>query len=438
MEESGGVRNAATGRVGADGRLHFWWALLLRIALTGLGLYFLWRVRTILATVLVALVLSSAAGALVNFCMRRRVAWLRPHTQRVLATSLVYIVLFASVAWAVQMLLHPFQAEIGKLVQRWPTHQADLMRLADRFQDWYGGLPPELRAFMDEQKGHLSIPSPTTWLTGLANTTVGWASHIVELILVPVLAFYFTLDGKKLRNQFFFLVPEDWLRPTLAIFSEGGAIMRAYIISQFWLAVIAGVVVGVGLKLIGMDYAVILGLFAGITRAIPVIGPLLGGIPIVLLSFVFGAQMGNPYLWVFILIGFTFMHLFESKILMPNFLGHALNLHAVVIIIALLIGGEFFGLLGMFLAAPVAALGRVLLMHYVIRPRQQRRRRGSGGPRLLVTHGGNSGTTAASGSANGGSGGGVRVLRLERTARTGGSATSSAASKPTLSPAEDH
>lgn len=140
---------------------------------------------------------------------------------------------------------------------------------------------------------------------------------------------------------------------------------------------IAGVLVGVGLALIGMPYALILGIFAGLTRAIPVIGPILGGIPIVLLAFIVGPQQGSPLLWIWVLLFFSLMHLVESKIIMPKFLGHRLHLHAAIILIVLLIGGEFFGLMGMFLmgmflAAPVAALARVLVHHYVIRPRLRR------------------------------------------------------------------
>jgi predicted PurR-regulated permease PerM len=63
------------------------------------------------------------------------------------------------------------------------------------------------------------------------------------------------------------------------------------------------------------------------------------------------------------------MHLIESKLIMPKFIGHRIHLHAALVIIVLLIGYEFFGLLGMFMAAPVAAFGRVLVNHYIIRPR---------------------------------------------------------------------
>jgi predicted PurR-regulated permease PerM len=72
---------------------------------------------------------------------------------------------------------------------------------------------------------------------------------------------------------------------------------------------------------------------------------------------------------------FTLMHLAESKIITPMILGDRLHLHAVIVIIALLVGGEFFGLMGMFLAAPVAALVRLLLMHYYVYPLQSRQRK---------------------------------------------------------------
>lgn len=412
-----------TGQTGLEKRAQFWGGVLLRVALTALVLYVLWRVRNILVTVTIAFILSAAASALVDLCMRRRITYLRPHTQRVFATSLVYGVLFLAFFVSVRMLITPFQLEIRKLTDNWPEYQKSLQSAVSWIQDKYASLSPDMRAIVDAQKANFSVASPSVWLANLVRATLGWTSHVVELILIPVLAFYFTLDGRKLRNQFLFLVPDKWLRPTFAILSEGGAILRAYIVSQFWLALIAGVVVGVGLKLLGMDYAVVLGLLAGITRAIPIVGPLIGGIPIVLLSFVYGAQNGNPYLWIYVLIGFTCLHLIESKIVMPKFLGHALNLHAVVIIIVLLIGGEFFGLMGMFLAAPVAALARVLLMHYVVRPRRR-------STALQVTNsGGNSGTSSSGGS---------RVLRLERTARTGATyATASRTSTIAIIPSEE-
>ncbi|MES2463646.1 MAG: AI-2E family transporter [Armatimonadota bacterium] len=400
-QQSGGLAPVPLRPV--ESRVAAIWNLLLRIVLTVVGLYFLWRVRAILTTVVISLVIACGASALVEPLCHYRIGFLRPKVQRTIATSLVFLFLALLLFGSVRLLVNPFQEEYANLQQNWSTYRETLLDQITRAKDVYAGLPIEVQTFLQRQLSSQSLPSPAGWLAGALGTTVSWAAHIVELLLIPVLAFYFTLDARALRNEALFLVPRTQIRPTLAILSEGGAILRDYIIAQFWLAVIAGVAVGVGLKMIGMDYSLILGIFAGITRAIPVIGPLLGGIPVVLLSFVYGAQNGNPMLWVWVLVFFTALHLIESKFVMPKFLGHRLHLHAAVIIIALLIGGEFFGLMGMFLAAPVAALLRVLVMHYIILPRKRREQQ----ERLAE-----GAVAVSSGTPSSG-----RVLRLERALR---------------------
>jgi predicted PurR-regulated permease PerM len=146
-------------------------------------------------------------------------------------------------------------------------------------------------------------------------------------------------------------------------------IMHSYIIGQGILCVLAGVIVGIGLWLLRMDYWLILGLLAGFTRAIPIIGPILGGIPIILLAFItkgFAVALG-------VLIFFTLLNFAESKFIMPYIIGDRMNLHPLVIIIVLLIGEEFGGLLGMFFAAPIAALVRELLRRYWLKSREYQR-----------------------------------------------------------------
>jgi predicted PurR-regulated permease PerM len=132
------------------------------------------------------------------------------------------------------------------------------------------------------------------------------------------------------------------------------------------LGVIAGVVVGLALHWVGLRYALAMGVVAGVTRIIPIIGPILGGIPIVLLA---TAQSWELGLWV--LVFFSLLHLLESKLLMPRVIGYRVRLHPAIIIIVLLIGSEFFGLMGMFLAAPIAAIIRILINFYIIRPRMR-------------------------------------------------------------------
>ena len=139
---------------------------------------------------------------------------------------------------------------------------------------------------------------------------------------------------------------------------------------------------------------------------------------IVGLSFVYGAQHGNPLLWIWVLAFFSLLHLVESKFVMPKFLSHRLHLHAAVIIIALLVGGEFFGLMGMFLAAPLAALARTLVVHFIAHSRRETR----------LAKAAAVAAAPPSGPASG------RVLRLERALRSSSSAVAAVPLRPVGTP----
>jgi predicted PurR-regulated permease PerM len=365
-------------------RAQAWWLLLLRLGLLTIGGYLLWRSRTIITTVVLALVLASAVSAVVDPLCRVMRFIRPPHLRRSLATLLVFIGLALCLAFAVRSLLRPFQVESAELARNWPSYQKQILQTIDQVRERYADLPPGVRDYLEKRQAKGEMPDVGI-VTGLLGTTISWASHLIELILLPILAFYFVVDGRSLRNEFLRYLPRHHLRTTLAIITECTAIMRAYLVAQFLLALIAGVVVGVGLGLLGMKYAVILGIIAGVTRAVPVIGPLLGGVPVGVLAFVQSTQNHDYAQFFGIITGFTILHLIESKLIMPQFLGSRLHLHAVLIIIALLLGGEFFGLMGMFLAVPTAALLRVLLMHYFVYPRrppQRPGRRGTSRPRL--------------------------------------------------------
>ena len=355
-----------------EARLQFWSQLFLRLAFIGLCIYLLWRLNLVVTTVIIAGVLAAVSSAIADPMLRlirRYLPNVPPHNLRLVTVAASFVIIIGFVYFSVHLLFAPIQTEIRKLTQNAPAIERQLEQQVLQAKSLYANFPPYVREYIENQQANFTPPDLSNYVTQLFKQTATWASHLVELVTVPVLAFYFAVDGRSLRNQFLFLVPAPRRRQALAILGECGAIMRAYLVTQFWLALIAGTLTGLALKAIGMDYALILGLFAGLTRAIPFIGPPIGGIPVVLMAVLHGAQHGNPYLWVWVLAFFTLLHLIESKFIMPVFLGHALNLHAVIVLISLLIGGEFFGLMGMFLAAPVAALGRVLLYHYFIAPR---------------------------------------------------------------------
>ena len=362
------------------------WKLLVRLAVLAFAGYFLWRVRTILTDILVASILAFALIGPVNWLCRFHIPRIGARTHRLIATLLVFFALGYVVFAGAALMVSPFVDQVHGLTSNLPLYQHKVAQYAAEVQALYNGLPPDIRSLLHRpESGTGGGFSAGPWLQSLLLATATGIARIVDLILIPVLAFYFVLDGRSLRNEFLALLPRRRVRETLALIRESSGIMRTYIIAQLWLCVIAGVVVYIGLSLIHMPYALVLGLLAGFTRAIPIIGPILGGIPIVLLAAVLPPEHGGGIaLALKVLVFFSALHLFESKLLMPKFIGHRIHLHAAVVIIVLLIGAEFFGLLGMFLAAPLAAIGRVLIGHYIIRPRRLADRARTPAPPLLI------------------------------------------------------
>lgn len=353
-----------------------------RLAAMALVGFLLWRCHAIVTTLIGAFILASAAGALVDpLCRLRPLRRIPSHTRRGVIAGFVLLGIVAALAGIVALFFTPFQQEFTNLKNDWPNIQKQILAQADRWREQWENLPPWVQNLAPQQGGGSAkgAESPgvagavTGYLTELARKTLTAAAHVVELILLPVLAYYFIVDGRALKKEFLRFLPRPKQRLALAIMFESGAIMRSFLVAQVLLALIAAVVVGVLLGVFQIKYALTLALVAGVTRAVPVIGPLLGGIPLGVLVFVQCSQSGNYTTLAVILTFFTFMHLAESKIITPMILGERLKLHAVVVIVALLVGGEFFGLMGMFLAAPVTALARVLLMNAFVYPNQRRR-----------------------------------------------------------------
>jgi len=340
------------------------WLFLWRIVLVIGGIYLVWRVRTIVEDVLIASILAFALVGPVNRLCVRKVKFLSARTQRLIVTLGVFLTLGLLLWLTVSIMVAPFEHEMHNL----KMNRQAMLAAAASAKSWYHSLPANIRAFVEHQNPNSVIPTPTEWISRALLGTVAGISKIVDIILIPVLAFYFVLDGRELRNEFLAVLPKWRRRDAINLLSESSMIMRTFIVAQIWLCVIAGVVVFIFLSLFGMPSPLILALLAGITRAIPIIGPVISGIPIVLLALL---QPNGVVLAVKVLTFFSIMHLIESKLIMPKFIGHRIHLHAALVIIVLLIGYEFFGLIGMFMAAPVAAFGRVLVNYYVIRPRRQ-------------------------------------------------------------------
>jgi predicted PurR-regulated permease PerM len=176
---------------------------------------------------------------------------------------------------------------------------------------------------------------------------------IVNILLVAVLSFYLALDGKRIRNALVSIVPKESMPHVLLFEDSLNRVVGNYIRGQLTLATIIGVLAGVGCYFLGLNnFALIIGVLAFIFETIPMVGPALASIPAILISLL----LPDPFPRTFvILIYFIIIQLIESNILGPRIVGHAVGLHPVASILALIVGVQIFGPFGALLATPILA-----------------------------------------------------------------------------------
>ncbi|MGQ9524972.1 MAG: AI-2E family transporter [Armatimonadota bacterium] len=348
------------------------WGVLIRLAAVGGILYFAYRVRFILVTVLLSAILALAVAPVVDWLSKRRFLGLSYSVRRFLVTLVVFLVILGAGGVGNVYLFSPVSRELSDAVANLDLSKGRIGEYMRGLEVWYKSLPPDLRNFLASQDFSGVVGRVVEGIRATVTTTVEWLAHAVEIIVIPVLAFYFVLDSHPLKREFMYLVPKRRVREALILLREAGRILQSYAICQIVLCLIAGVVVGVGLKLLGVQYALTMAMLAGITRAIPVIGPILGAIPIVLVS-----MLQSMTTALAVLVFFSILHIVESKLIMPKLLGYGMNLHPAIILIVLLIGSEFFGILGMFLAAPITAMLKCVYSFYMLSERTSRSLRAS-------------------------------------------------------------
>jgi len=337
------------------------------------GPFILHRMGSIFASVLAAILLTYALLPSVDWLSSKRIAKLRPQTQRLLATLVVFALFVGVVVLCVDLFITPFRDEIKQFSGKVGEYTNQLNRLFTSASAWYkNDVPQQVKDIigrLDYTKLTAGVTESAQQLIRLATSSLGIA---IELLLIPVLAFYFLLDHKTISREFYGLVPARRRKEAVRIGHRTGSILQSYIFGQIILCIIAGLATGLFLWGMHMPYIVVLALFAAITRAIPIIGPVVSGIPIVLVGLLYSPQ-GDIAIPLVLLTFITVMHFAESKFIMPRLIGDRLHLHPAVVIVVLLIGAEFMGVVGMFLAAPVAAIVREMYRLYYVKPRRKRR-----------------------------------------------------------------
>lgn len=179
------------------------------------------------------------------------------------------------------------------------------------------------------------------------------SSSLAVIILAPFFAFFMLLDGQAVAKRLLVLVPNNFFELALNLQHRINVQLGDFIRARLLEAVIVGLCVWLGLATVGFPYAVLLAVFAGLSNLIPYIGPVAGAIPAVLIALV-NSVPGIEFLMVIAV--YIVAQLIDNFFIIPLVVAKIVNLHPVTVAIAIIIGAQIGGILGMIISIPVACI----------------------------------------------------------------------------------
>jgi predicted PurR-regulated permease PerM len=324
-------------------------------------LWLLKQVESVAILVLVAFFFAYLLDPVVD----RLAAWKLP---RSLAAILVLLVALLFVALLMLIIVPSIVSELTKFANGAPQYFEEVKNFLAWLLDKLGITLPEtwkeLGNFLRrEARSHLSeifgIANPLAQIVSLIfQSTLTIIGTLLYIILVPVLIYYFLVSFDDIHDWLLDLVPPDTREPVLRKLSQMDAIIGGFLRGQFIICLFLAFFYSLGFVLIGIDLALVLGIISGLLWIIPYVGTaiaVVGGVVMALIKF---DDLLHP---AYVIIWISLVQILESYFITPRVVGKKVGLHPIAYIIALIVGAKLYGLLGMLMAIPVAAITKVLL-----------------------------------------------------------------------------
>ena len=184
--------------------------------------------------------------------------------------------------------------------------------------------------------------------------------------MIPILTFYFLKDKDYFKNKLYITIPKNKRKEIKELSLEIDRALSQFIRGRLILALFVGVATTIFLFILRVDFALVIGILTGIADIIPYFGPFIGFLPAV-----FFAYLNSPIkaLWVALL--FVGIQWAGNNILAPKIIGESIGMHPVTVLLALIIGGGAFGVVGMIFSIPVVAVLRIIFGYILVKVRRR-------------------------------------------------------------------
>jgi predicted PurR-regulated permease PerM len=313
-----------------------------------IGGYFVYRISGVVLAFLLTILLSIILAAPVNYLERRGI----PRTWGVLAV----VTVLAGVLWLFGLAIVPaVEAQSRELAQAFPTLLNEALALVNRAQRFFGlgtqvGLDPE----------SLSNVGRQVLTGGTVSTAAGVGLTVATALSLGVVVFistvYLVIRPAPWVDGFVSLFPAGWRPRTREVLEAMYQTVQRWFLGQLTAMTFIAVFWAISLSIIGVPFALLIGIFSGLISFIPYLGATIS-VVIPLLP----ALISDPFTVVWVILAFFIIQQIEGNLLQPIVMSRAVDLHPALVVFAILIMGTLFGLVGVFLAVPLVAAFQVLV-----------------------------------------------------------------------------
>jgi predicted PurR-regulated permease PerM len=321
--------------------------------LVGWGLaWSLYLVRNALTLVYLSFMLALGISPAIGWLERQPWFGKKRKTPRWAAVIVFYLGALSILVAIYLIVVPPFIAQAGDLWTKAPEYVA-------KAQDWLVKHQLQKKAFTMSELLQRA-PSPNEAVSGMIGVVHQVAGFILAAFTVVLLSIYFLLDGETLFRMYVRALPKESRGHLWKISSDVAQKVGAWMAGQAFLCVLIGATAGLGFWLIGLPYFYVMALICAIGELIPIVGPIMAAIPAVLVAATVSlntAMITAAYLFV--------QQQIENNLIIPKLMKSQTGVSPLIVMVAIIVGGEFLGVIGALLAVPTAAVIQILIRDYL-------------------------------------------------------------------------
>ncbi|MBU4257441.1 AI-2E family transporter [Patescibacteria group bacterium] len=309
-------------------------------------LYFVYLIKDVLAILFIALIFSSALDPWVDWMQSKKIP-------RAAGILLIYFILFIIISSVFYLIIPPIAEQLGELAINFPRYLEKIISGFSAFKEYSieHGLIDDIKENLGSMSSNLQKAAG-----GIFSTVTNIFGGIFSFFLVLVMTFYMVVEENAIKKLVWSITPAKHQSYIMQLINRMQIKIGLWLRGQLVLSFIIFVLIYAGLSILGVKYALVLALIAGLVEFVPYLGPMLAAIPAVFLAFT-----QAPMLALFVAALYYIIQLVENNILVPKIMQKAVGLNPIVSIAVLLMGFKIAGVAGAILSIPVATAVSVFI-----------------------------------------------------------------------------